>query len=205
MVFDQESPDSQVIPWVPRLTLDPDDRSRGTWSSTKRARTRKSLRGTAQLSQENHGHLPMLPMELQIHILEYALTSKHPIIDPLSKSSKEALTSAEKTRGNRMASGSRLPRPSPTPLPATAHPKFPITEVDNAQHFNPAVRVNGGFGWNVNQSPYPVSDDSRPRSPIPWIFLSCGTYGTSWCSPCMAIGTSRACVQAATWTEMTSL
>jgi hypothetical protein len=92
------------ISWDPRLTLDPGDRGRGTWSSPKRARTRKSLKGPAQLPQENQ-HLPTLPVELQIHILEYALTSKDPIIDPLSKSNKEALTSAEKTRGNQIAIG----------------------------------------------------------------------------------------------------
>jgi hypothetical protein len=91
------------ISWDPRLTLDPDDPTRGTWSSPKRIVTRKS-KGPGPLSQENQ-HLPILPVELQVYILEYALTSKYPIIDPLSKSNKDALTHPERTRGNQIAIG----------------------------------------------------------------------------------------------------
>ncbi|KAK4125596.1 hypothetical protein N657DRAFT_271933 [Parathielavia appendiculata] len=91
------------ISWDPRLTLNPDDPTRGTWASPKKSVTRKS-KGPGPLSQENQ-HLPILPVELQVYILEHALTSKYPIIDPLSKSNKDALTVAERTRGNQIAIG----------------------------------------------------------------------------------------------------
>ncbi|KAG7287590.1 hypothetical protein NEMBOFW57_007102 [Staphylotrichum longicolle] len=91
------------ISWSPRLTLDPNDRARGTWASSRRMQTRKS-RGTAPLCPDNH-HLPTLPVELQVHILEYAMTSDYPIIDPLCKSNKETLTAEEKMRGNQIAIG----------------------------------------------------------------------------------------------------
>ena len=91
------------ISWDPRLTLDPADPTRGTWTSTRRIQTRKS-KGPATRSR-GKTHLPTLPVELQIHILEYAMTSEHPIIDPLCKSNREALTSVEKYRGNQIAIG----------------------------------------------------------------------------------------------------
>ncbi|KAK4033817.1 hypothetical protein C8A01DRAFT_39703 [Parachaetomium inaequale] len=91
------------ISWDPRLTLDPDDPTKGTWSSPKRSRTRKS-KGPTSLSQENR-HLPVLPVEIQLYILEYALTSNDPIIDPLVKLNREAVTVAERTRDNQLAIG----------------------------------------------------------------------------------------------------
>ncbi|KAK3905640.1 hypothetical protein C8A05DRAFT_30523 [Staphylotrichum tortipilum] len=91
------------ISWDSRLTLDPDNRGRGVWASTptptKRIQTRKS-RGAA-----DEAHLPTLPVELQIYILEYALTSKYPIVDPLCKANRDALSPAEKSRGNQIAIG----------------------------------------------------------------------------------------------------
>lgn len=92
------------ISWDPRLTLDPDDRTRGFWSSPKRSRTRKSRRSVSSLSSEN-SHLPMLPVEIQLYVLEYALTSKTPIIDPLSKSNRDTLSTTERTAGNQLAIG----------------------------------------------------------------------------------------------------
>ncbi|KAL2143621.1 hypothetical protein VTI28DRAFT_10206 [Corynascus sepedonium] len=91
------------ISWDPRLTLDPDDRTRGFWSSSKRSRTRK-FRGSSSFIHGNQ-HLPMLPVEIQLYILEYSLTSKYPIIDPLSKLNKEALVPEERARGNQIAIG----------------------------------------------------------------------------------------------------
>ncbi|EAQ87761.1 hypothetical protein CHGG_04380 [Chaetomium globosum CBS 148.51] len=91
------------ISWDPRLTLDPDDLTRGSWSSPKRSRTRKS-KGSMSLSPQN-SHLPMLPVEIQLYILEYALTSKTPIIDPLSKSNRDTLSAAERTADNQIAIG----------------------------------------------------------------------------------------------------
>jgi hypothetical protein len=50
--------------------------------------------------------MPHLPMEVQLRILHYALTSKYPIIDPLSKIRLENITAAEKTiRENQLAIG----------------------------------------------------------------------------------------------------
>jgi hypothetical protein len=91
------------ISWDSRLTLDPNDCTRGFWSSPKRSRTRKS-RGSVSLSPEN-SHLPMLPVEIQLYILEYSLTSKTPIIDPLTKSNRDTLSTAERTAGNQLAIG----------------------------------------------------------------------------------------------------
>ncbi|KAL2153484.1 hypothetical protein VTH82DRAFT_4639 [Thermothelomyces myriococcoides] len=91
------------ISWDPRLTLDPDDPTRGTWSYPKRPRTRSS-RGPSLFSHENR-RLPVLPVEIQLYILEYAMTSKFPIIDPLSKLNKETLVAEEKARGNQIAIG----------------------------------------------------------------------------------------------------
>jgi hypothetical protein len=91
------------ISWDPRLTLDPNDRTRGSWSSPKRSRTRKS-KGSVSLERGN-SHLPMLPVEIQLYVLEYALTSKTPIIDPLSKSNRDTLSTAERTADNQLAIG----------------------------------------------------------------------------------------------------
>ncbi|GAB1319208.1 Transposase [Madurella fahalii] len=93
------------ISWDPLLTLDASDptRTRGTWSSRKRIRTRSS-KGVATLVRENC-RLPTLPVEIQLFILEYAMTSKHPIIDPLCKLTRDNMTAAEKSRGNQIAIG----------------------------------------------------------------------------------------------------
>lgn len=91
------------ISWDPLLTLDPTDPTRGTWSSPKRARTRSS-KGSAMLSPGNRW-LPTLPVEIQLYILEYAMTSKFPIIDPLCKLNRDSITTAERTRGNQIAIG----------------------------------------------------------------------------------------------------
>lgn len=93
------------ISWDPLLILDANDQTctRGTWSSRKRIRTRSS-NGPATLAPEN-SRLPTLPVEILLFILEYAMTSKHPIIDPLCKLTKDNLTAAEKSRGNQIAIG----------------------------------------------------------------------------------------------------
>jgi hypothetical protein len=44
-------------------------------------------------------------VEIQLYILEYAMTSKYPIIDPLCKLSKDNITAAEKGHGNQIAIG----------------------------------------------------------------------------------------------------
>ena len=90
------------ISWDP-LDANSPNRARGALSSRKRPRTRSSV-GAAQSSQEN-GRLPMLPVEIQLLILEYALTSQYPILDPLCKLNRDSMTLAEKTRGNQIAIG----------------------------------------------------------------------------------------------------
>ncbi|KAK3306780.1 uncharacterized protein B0T15DRAFT_152532 [Chaetomium strumarium] len=95
------------ISWDPRLTLDPNDRTRGTWSSpsppSKRMRTRSST-GPGRLAHEGR-RLPTLPMEIQLFILEYAMTSRFPIIDPLCTLSKDNITAEERRRGTQLAIG----------------------------------------------------------------------------------------------------
>ncbi|KAL2259823.1 hypothetical protein VTK26DRAFT_6364 [Humicola hyalothermophila] len=88
------------ISWDPVSTSDSGDRPGGT---RKRPRTRSS-KGPAPLNQESKV-LPTLPVEVQLFILEYAMTSKYPILDPLCKANREAMTLAEKTRGNQIAIG----------------------------------------------------------------------------------------------------
>ncbi|UNI21874.1 hypothetical protein JDV02_007823 [Purpureocillium takamizusanense] len=46
---------------------------------------------------------PHLPTEVILRILKFALTSAHPIIDPLSPTTSDHLTEREKTRGNQIA------------------------------------------------------------------------------------------------------
>ncbi|KAL2015661.1 hypothetical protein VTK56DRAFT_5060 [Thermocarpiscus australiensis] len=95
------------VSWNPLLTLDPNDptHARGYWSSESRKRVRtRSSRGPAPLTQEN-GSLPTLPVEIQLYILEYAMTSKYPIIDPLCKLNRDSTTTDERTCGNQLAIG----------------------------------------------------------------------------------------------------
>ncbi|KAF7520868.1 hypothetical protein G7054_g12638 [Neopestalotiopsis clavispora] len=47
--------------------------------------------------------LPHLPTEIVLKILEYSMTSKHPIIDPLCKIKKEHITADEGKRTNQIA------------------------------------------------------------------------------------------------------
>lgn len=96
------------ISWNSLLTLDSKDptHTRGTWASRTKRNRRRSLKGAelVSLSQEDR-RLPTLPVEIQLYILEYAMTSKYPIIDPLCKSSRDSMTPAEKTRSNQIAIG----------------------------------------------------------------------------------------------------
>jgi hypothetical protein len=64
-------------------------------SSSKR-RTRSSM------TSKDLGR-PHLPMEVILRILKFAMTSSHPIIDPLSPLTPTNLTEKEKTRGNQIA------------------------------------------------------------------------------------------------------
>ena len=55
--------------------------------------------------RESQARLPNLPTEIVIRIMEFALTSDHPIVDPLSKSTTDHLTLEERSRGKTFAIG----------------------------------------------------------------------------------------------------
>lgn len=58
-----------------------------------------------QVSDNDRPNLPTLPKEVQFLIIEYAMTSKYPIVDPLSKSTQDNMSDEEKQRGNQIAIG----------------------------------------------------------------------------------------------------
>ncbi|KAK4199985.1 hypothetical protein QBC40DRAFT_77042 [Triangularia verruculosa] len=80
------------ISWDKRLTLDLSDPtgSRGTWAEPGKKPRRSSRSG------KSSQRLPNLPVEIILFILEYSLTSHHPIIDPLSRLNPNAITSDER-------------------------------------------------------------------------------------------------------------
>ncbi|KAK0744826.1 hypothetical protein B0T21DRAFT_407902 [Apiosordaria backusii] len=80
------------ISWDRRLTLDLTDPtgSRGTWTDAAK-KSRRSSR-----SERSDRRLPSLPVEIMLLILEYSLTSNHPIIDPLSRLNPNVLTPDER-------------------------------------------------------------------------------------------------------------
>jgi hypothetical protein len=98
------------IPWDDRLIKDPNDPKKLIWgeppgtSATKKY-TRNSRKSFIVLAQEKKHHLPTLPVEIQLQILKYAMTSKFPIIDPLCKLDRDTLSLTEKARGNEIAIG----------------------------------------------------------------------------------------------------
>ncbi|KAK1993094.1 hypothetical protein LX36DRAFT_684504 [Colletotrichum falcatum] len=61
-----------------------------------------ACRCTSYIGPETHQY-PYLPTEVLLRILKYSLTSKDPIIDPLSKLKPENLTHNERSRGNQIA------------------------------------------------------------------------------------------------------
>ncbi|KAH7031629.1 uncharacterized protein B0I36DRAFT_324335 [Microdochium trichocladiopsis] len=68
----------------------------------RRASTRlRSLGSSATPAPQRP--LPHLPVEVHLKILYFALTSDHPIINPLCKSKPEHLTTQERTRPNQIA------------------------------------------------------------------------------------------------------
>lgn len=99
------------ISWSPSLILNPDNPERGIWSEAvwpsgkKGSRSRISGIKGSRSRLRHVRRLPSLPVEIQLRILEYALTSDYPIIDPLSKINQDALTPEEKKRGNQIAIG----------------------------------------------------------------------------------------------------
>ncbi|KAJ9151063.1 hypothetical protein NKR19_g4988 [Coniochaeta hoffmannii] len=94
------------ISWSPSVVLEPQSSP-----ALARKTSTRSLRPRASLSSGSSGtdqksKMPHLPMEVQLRILHFALTSNHPIIDPLSKLRPENITQPEKTiRANQLAMG----------------------------------------------------------------------------------------------------
>lgn len=67
--------------------------------------TRRSRSTRASTAQDTRRRLPHLPVEVQLRVLEYAVTATQPIIDPLCKTSNEHLVAKEKARGNQLTIG----------------------------------------------------------------------------------------------------
>ncbi|KAK4169966.1 hypothetical protein QBC43DRAFT_39715 [Cladorrhinum sp. PSN259] len=99
------------ISWSPSLILDPDNSDRGIWSDSvwsgvkQGSRSRPARVKGSRSSARSERRPRSLPVEIQLRILEYAMTSDFPIIDPLSKLDQDSLTSEEKKRGNQIAIG----------------------------------------------------------------------------------------------------
>ncbi|KAI1172145.1 hypothetical protein F4777DRAFT_20625 [Nemania sp. FL0916] len=70
-------------------------------SKSKPARA-KSSRVTRSSTAQNR-RLPFLPVEIQLKILKYAMTGRHPIVDPLCKSTPGRMLKREKNKQNDIA------------------------------------------------------------------------------------------------------
>ncbi|KAK5660559.1 hypothetical protein OQA88_13110 [Cercophora sp. LCS_1] len=75
---------------------------RGTSIGARLTRASAKLQGP-QISEGRQ--LPTLPTEIQLMILELAMTSEDAIVDPLSKLTKQHMTAKELARGNQIAIG----------------------------------------------------------------------------------------------------
>lgn len=73
------------------------------WSSASRAWLGGRKRTTRSSSAKKDLGNPHLPTEVILRILDFALTSDFPIIDPLSPATEANLTEVEKKRGNQIA------------------------------------------------------------------------------------------------------
>ncbi|KAK3390073.1 hypothetical protein B0H63DRAFT_106792 [Podospora didyma] len=69
------------------------------------AAKRRKTRHTRSSTPPPPPQLPVLPVEIQLQILELALTSRHPIIDPLTRADPGAMSAKERNRGNQVAIG----------------------------------------------------------------------------------------------------
>ncbi|KAI0105326.1 hypothetical protein GGR51DRAFT_198804 [Nemania sp. FL0031] len=74
-----------------------------SWQNTqpKPARAKSSRVTRSSMNQDRV--LPHLPVEIQLRVLGYAMTSPHPIVDPLCKSRPERMLPREKRKGNDIA------------------------------------------------------------------------------------------------------
>lgn len=73
------------------------------WSPLASAYLNQGRRRTRSSTSLDDPNKPHLPMEVILRILEFAVASDHPIVDPLSPSTESKLSSAELNRGNQVA------------------------------------------------------------------------------------------------------
>ncbi|KAI1121469.1 hypothetical protein F5Y10DRAFT_256283 [Nemania abortiva] len=74
-----------------------------SWQNTQPKPTRSKSSRVTRSSISHDRVLPHLPVEIQLRVLCYALTSPHPIVDPLCKSKPERMLPREKRKGNDIA------------------------------------------------------------------------------------------------------
>ncbi|OTB00549.1 hypothetical protein M426DRAFT_26464 [Hypoxylon sp. CI-4A] len=75
-----------------------------SWQSHSKPAPPSNGRVTRSSSKSKcSGQLPHIPVEIQLRIMSFALTSAHPIVDPLCKVKPEHLMSREKTKASQLA------------------------------------------------------------------------------------------------------
>ncbi|KAI1374016.1 hypothetical protein F4677DRAFT_427899 [Hypoxylon crocopeplum] len=74
-----------------------------SWQARSRPIQTSSERILRSSSKAKYKPLPHIPVEIQLRIMSFALTSPHPIIDPLCKLKPEHLQVREKAKSNQLA------------------------------------------------------------------------------------------------------
>ncbi|KAH8156598.1 hypothetical protein CIB48_g11653 [Xylaria polymorpha] len=74
-----------------------------SWQKNQPKPTRTKTSRVTRSSKSQERKLPHLPVEIQLRVLSYALTSPHPIVDPLCKSRPERMLPREKGKRNHIA------------------------------------------------------------------------------------------------------
>ncbi|KAK5624862.1 hypothetical protein RRF57_000578 [Xylaria bambusicola] len=74
-----------------------------SWQTNQAGPARPKNSRVTRSSTIQQRTLPHLPVEIQLRILSYALTSPHPIVDPLYKSRPERMVAREKSKKNHIA------------------------------------------------------------------------------------------------------
>ncbi|KAI0907292.1 hypothetical protein F4823DRAFT_603409 [Ustulina deusta] len=74
-----------------------------SWQTNQPGPARTKSYRVTRSSTSRERSLPHLPVEIQLRVLSYALTSPHPIIDPLCKSRPERMLAREKSKKNNIA------------------------------------------------------------------------------------------------------
>ncbi|KAI0799088.1 hypothetical protein GGR55DRAFT_670821 [Xylaria sp. FL0064] len=74
-----------------------------SWQASKPGPVRAKCSRVTRSSISQQRTLPHLPVEIQLRVLSYALTSPYPIVDPLCKSRPERMLAREKGKKNNIA------------------------------------------------------------------------------------------------------